>query len=299
MGRPPRRLPASKSLDQPLPQAEDVLRALRSILAPLVRLLLATGTDYTRLSAELKPLFIEQARLELRRSARKDTDSAVSLLSGIHRKDVRKWRESGLADTLSKEVSQSARLYALWAHDPQYLDRRRRPRPLPRLGPAPSFDALAHSVTQDVRPYTLLGELLRLGLVRIELRRGEEYVVPNPHGFIPPPGSLELVELFGNNLTDHAAAAAANLLGAAPRLEQSVFADGITPESAQKLGKLARKLWAQVRKEMIAEATRCFEQDKGLPDATHRVRFGAYYWDESGTPDSENFFARKAEREDD
>lgn len=299
MGRPPRHLPVSNTPAQPLPQADDVVRALRAILAPLVRLLLATGVDYTRLSAELKPLFIEQAQLELLRSGRKDTDSAISLLSGVHRKDVHTWRESGLADSISKKASLSTQLFAHWVHDPQYMTRRRQPKPLPRLGPAPSFETLAHSVTQDVRPYTILTELLRLGLVQIEMRRGQEYVVPNRNGFIPPPGSLELIELFGNNLTDHAAAAVANLLGSAPRLEQSVFAEGITAESAELLGVLARKLWAQARAEMIAQASGCFEQDHDTPDANHRMRFGVYYWDESVTPDSDESFARRPESEDD
>jgi hypothetical protein len=299
MGRPPRNLPASNAPDQPLPQADDTLRALRSILAPLVRLLLATGVEYTRLSAELKPLFIEQARLELLRSGRKDTDSAISLISGVHRKDVRNWRVSGLAGSISKEVSLSTQLFARWVHDPQYVDRRRRPKPLPRLGPAPSFDTLAHAVTQDVRPFTLLAELLRLGMVRIELRRGQEYVVPSQDGFIPPPGSVELIELFGNNLTDHAAAAVANVLGSAPRLEQSVFAKGITAESAELLGELARKLWTQARTEMIDKANRCLEQDKGRPDTTQRMRFGVYYWDESATPDSDESFVRRSDSEND
>jgi len=299
MGRPPRNLPASNAPAQPLPQAEDVVRALRAILAPLVRLLLATGVDYTRLSAELKPLFIEQAQLELLRCGRKDTDSAISLLSGVHRKDVHTWRESGLADSISKKASLSTQLFARWVHDPQYMNRRRQPKRLPRLGPAPSFETLAHSVTQDVRPYTILTELLRLGLVQIEMRRGQEYVVPNQNGFIPPPGSLELIELFGNNLTDHAAAAVANLLGSSPRLEQSVFAEGITAESAELLGVLARKLWAQARTEMIAQASGCFTQDHDKPDANHRMRFGVYYWDESVTPDSDEPFARRPESEDD
>ncbi|NTV95122.1 MAG: hypothetical protein HGA75_06845 [Thiobacillus sp.] len=299
MGRPPRHLPDSKSSPRPLPQADDALSALRTILSPLVRLLLATGVDYTRLAAELKPLFIEQARQELLRSGGKDTDSALSLLSGVHRKDVRKWRESGLADSISKEVSLSTQVYARWAHDSQYLDRRRRPKPLPRLGTAPSFDSLALSVTKDVRPYTILAELLRLGLVEVEDRKGQEYVVPNRDGFIPPAGSRELIELFGHNLADHADAAVANLLDSQPRLEQSVFADGITAESAARLSELARKLWNQMRAEMIAEASRLYEHDRGRSDASHRMRFGSYYWDEPGMPAADPPSAGSKASEDD
>ena len=67
-----------------MPPADEVLRALGSVLAPLLRLLLASGLDYTRLAAELKLLFIEQARLELLRRGQADTNSAISLLSGVH-----------------------------------------------------------------------------------------------------------------------------------------------------------------------------------------------------------------------
>ena len=48
----------------------------------------------------------------------------------------------------------------------------RRPRPAARRaappGPAPSFEALARSVTQDVHPRSLLDELCRLGLAAVE-----------------------------------------------------------------------------------------------------------------------------------
>jgi hypothetical protein len=284
MPRPPRQLRPPSS-GHPVPPADDVVRTLGSVLAPLVRLLLASGVDYTRLTAELKPLFIEQARLELLRTGQADTNSAVSLLSGVHRKDVREWRENGLSARISQELSMSSRIFARWVQDPLYRDRRKQPKPLPRLGPAPSFETLARSVTQDVHPYTVLTELIRLGLATIETRKGEEFVIPQRNGFVPPPGSREILGLFGGNLSDHASAAVANLLGSPPRLEQSVFAEGITRESADALGELARKLWSQVRSEMIAETTRRYEADKNRDDATCRARFGAYYWDEDAQPE--------------
>lgn len=263
-----------------MPPADEVLRTLGTVLAPLLRLLLASGLDYARLVAELKLLFIDQARLELMRRGQADTNSAISLLSGVHRKDVREWRENRLGARIAQGVSLSSQVFARWVQDPLYRDRRKRPKPLPRSGAAPSFDALARSVTQDVHPYTVLTELIRLGLVKIEPRKGEEYVVPNRDGFVPPAGSRELLELFAGNLSDHASAAVANLLGNTPHLEQSVFAEGITRESAEHLGELARKLWSQARSEMIAEASRRYAADRHRGDATYRARFGAYYWEQ-------------------
>jgi len=280
MGRPPRHLPPNQPPEHAVPPADEVLRALGSVLAPLLRLLLASGLDYTRLAAELKLLFIEQAQLELMRRGQADTNSAISLLSGVHRKDVREWRENRLGARIAQGVSMSSQVFARWVQDPLYRDRRKRPKPLPRTGAGASFDSLARSVTQDVHPYTLLTELIRLGLVKIEKRKGEEYVVPNRDGFVPPAGSRELLELFAGNLSDHAGAAVANLLGSAPRLEQSVFVEGITRESAEHLGELARKLWTQVRSEMIAEASRRYAADRHRGDATYRARFGAYHWEQ-------------------
>ena len=280
MGRPPRHLPTNRPPEHAAPPAEEVLRALGSVLAPLVRLLLASGLDYARLVAELKMLFVEQARLELLRGGQADTNSAISMLSGVHRKDVREWRENRLGARVAQGVSVSSQVYARWVQDPLYRDRRKRPKPLPRLGAVPSFDTLARSVTQDVHPYTVLTELIRLGLVNIEARKGEEFVVPNREGFVPPAGSRELFDLFAGNLSDHASAAVGNLLHGAPRLEQSVFVEGITRESAQHLGELARRLWSQARNEMIAEASRRYAADRNRGDATYRARFGAYYWEQ-------------------
>ena len=286
MGRSPLRPPETAAGETSAPPAQDVLRALAQVLAPLVRLLLASGIDYTRLSVELKPLFIEQARLELLRHGQRQTDSAISVLSRVHRKDVRAWRDGALQQRAAHEASASSQLVARWLASESLCDEHGRPRALPRLGAQDSFEALARAVTQDVHPFTLLGELLRLGLVHIEQRDGEDWVLPKADGYVPAAGSRELVELFGSNVADHAATAVANLLGEGPRVEQSVYADGLSAQSAARLGELARTLWTQARRQMIREASRCFEADRGRADATHRMRFGAYYWAQPQGPEA-------------
>lgn len=286
MGRPPRRLPPSPAPTPAPLQAEDVLASVSEVLAPLVRLLLAAGVDYPSFAAAMKPVFAEEARRELLRGGRGATDSAISLLSGVHRKDLREWRRNGEPASKGKDVSLSSKLFARWLQDPDYRDRLKRPKALPRLGPAPSFESLARSVTQDVHPYTLLTELLRLGLVTTREVKGQEMVLPNRDGFVPAPGSRELLELFRDNLSDHAAAAASNVLGQAPRLEQSVFAGGLSAQSAAELGEVVRRIWARAREEMITEATRRYEADRGKEQARMRMRFGAYYWSQEVEPEA-------------
>ena len=64
---------------------EQVLHVLR----PLVRLLIQRGVGYGALAAALKRVFLDEARRELQRQGRPETDSALSLLSGLHRHNVR------------------------------------------------------------------------------------------------------------------------------------------------------------------------------------------------------------------
>ena len=66
-----------------------LLQQADALLRPLVRLLIANGGTYPQLSSVLKDVFIEEARLALQSSGRKDTDSALTLLTGVHRKEIR------------------------------------------------------------------------------------------------------------------------------------------------------------------------------------------------------------------
>jgi hypothetical protein len=269
----------------PLPPSE-VGQAVAAVRRPAIRLLLDSGIEYPRLAAELKPLLIDQARAELERAGQATTDSAVSLLSGVHRKDVRTWRETGRPAAAPKPVAASARVFARWLTDAEYRATDGAARALPRTGPAPSFEALVRAVTQDVHPFTVLQELIRLGAASVEVEGEREMVVPARRDFVAAAGSREALELLAASLADHTAAAVSNLLGADPTLEQSVFAAGITAESAQRLHALARALWARARHEIIEEATRLYEADRERPDARSRVRFGSYFWSGPWEPEA-------------
>ncbi|NML44497.1 hypothetical protein HHL11_12095 [Ramlibacter sp. G-1-2-2] len=257
---------------------DEVAQAVAAVLRPMIGLLLRSGLDYPRLSGELKTLFIEEAVVELGRAGQATTDSAISLLSGVHRKDVRNRRVTGRPPGAARPVALSARVFARWISDAACAGADGRPRALPRTGPAPSFEALVRAVTQDVHPFTVLQELIRLGIAEVEIQDGGELVVPAHPDFVPPAGSREALDLLAANLADHANAAVSNVLGGQPTLEQSVFASGITAASAERLQAVARSLWARMRGDLIEAASRLYEADQDRPDARSRVRFGSYFW---------------------
>jgi hypothetical protein len=275
MPAPPR--PASSRPAQP----QAVLGAVLRILAPIVRLLVRHGVTYPALTAALKPLFLDAARQELQRGGKAVTDSALTLLSGVHRRDVRSLTRgpTGVAAAAppSAAVGLSAEVVGRWLSDPRFAGRS-----LPRSGPG-SFDDLVSGISQDVRPRAVLDELLRLGAV-LESDTG---IALDAAGFAPRQDFAEMSELFAANLHDHAAAAAANLDGEATHLEQAVFVDEIGSASAERLRQAAIAAWKQAVPSVYAEAQRSFDADAARlapAERRHRARFGVFFYSTESAP---------------
>src|SRR2546425_3149504 len=152
---------------------DDFLWAAAEILRPVVKRLLANGVPFGQLEARLRELFVEVAESELALPGRRQTDSRVSLLTGINRKEVRRIRSAERAPgPRSFSMNYATSLISRWLTDAQTADRSGRPRPLPyQAARGPSFMKLARKVTADLAPRVLLDELVRTGIV--EMRAGD------------------------------------------------------------------------------------------------------------------------------
>ena len=263
-------------------RADLFLAAALRLIAPLIKLLLREGVTYPRFANALKKVFLEAATDVLEASSTRINDSSVSTLTGVHRKDVRAWRSEGQPRPQARTLGAVMDVFTRWANDPDYCDPQGRPRVLDRMGGAGSFEALATSVSKDVRPQTLLRELVRLGVARqVEAASdaGGDRVSLCVEAFVPSKGAAEMLQLFSDNVGDHLAAAAHNLTGSgSPMLEQSVFADHLNPESAEALRALARQIWINAFHDIVRNATALSDQDRGQPDANQRIRVGMYFY---------------------
>lgn len=266
-----------------------LLRQVLRLLRPLVRLLVRHGLHYPALAAALKPLFLEAAQAELARHGKPVTDSAVCLMSGVHRRDVRELTRSG-ARSLRRAASEapqslnfSSEVVARWLADDR-LARNGRPRALARHGDTDSFDALVSSISRDVRPRAVLDEMVRLG---VAIEKGEE-VVLTADGFAPREGLADMAAAMADNLHDHAAAAAANLQGDANFLEQAVYVDEISDASVAEMQRVAREAWQQAFKQVMAAAQQRFDHDARQTPASQRqqrARFGVYFFHDAMEPE--------------
>ena len=268
-------------------RARIALRAALALLVPLARWLVRNGVLYTSFAPALKAVFIEAARRELAAHGGKITDSALSVLSGVQRRDIRAMVTPEPDAARPKWPSAASQLVTRWLTDPAWRGADERPLALPKNGEARSFDRLAHDVSSDVHPRTLLAELQRLGVVAVD----GDTVRLDAQAFVPQQGFDEMAGLMRDNVADHLAAAAHNIDGQGDKfLEQSLFGSGLAPASAAALGQLARRLWKQAFEQMAAEAGPRVERESQDGSGSMRMRFGAYFYAEPiepvSTPDA-------------
>lgn len=280
----PRQAAVAVDPDPLVPSEETAALALREaavMLAPVATWLLRSGVSYGALAAALKSVFVDAARAELERAGTQPTYSALSVLSGVHRKDVRALSEAAPeSGTLAagRGVPLASQVYTRWLSAKRYRGRDGAPRALPRSGAGITFETLAREVSVDVHPRTVMDELVRLGLVEVE----DELLVPLAASFVPSRQRDELTALFAANAGDHIAAAVHNLTTDAPRyLEQSVFADGLGADSVGQLHDMAREAWQRAFEDMVKAARQRVERDDALPASQlQRMRFGVYFYSE-------------------
>src|SRR5215472_2205559 len=153
--KPPRSKPGSNP-----PNAASKLHApLARLLRPLVRLCIHSGMTFPALTQLLRELFVNVAEHDFALDGKEQTDSRVSLLTGIHRKEVARLRGAGApVHEVPTTLSRTSAIIARWLAAAEFTDSKGHPLPLPRTAEedAPSFEALVASVTKDVRPRAVL-----------------------------------------------------------------------------------------------------------------------------------------------
>ena len=261
--------------------ATPVITTLRRILRPLVRLLLTHGVTYPLITDIVKGIYVDVARREFRLSGKRQTDSRISLLTGVHRKDVKRLIEEGdRGSDAVMGVSLGGALAARWLGEPDLTDAQGRPLPLPRLaseGGQISFESLVESVSKDIRSRVILDEWLRVGVVHLDR---EDRVVLNPEALAPARDFGEKLQYLEANVHDHLAAAVHNLTSSAsPMLERSVFYDQLSARSVGELRQLASELAMQALQALNRRAMELEREDQltgALAD--QRINFGTYFY---------------------
>ena len=277
--------------------SEDTVlfRTLSRLLVPLARLCLANGITFATAEEVLKRSFVQEANALQPDGPEHGMVSRISTATGINRREVTRLTKLKAPERAAKQPLASE-ILARWTTDHSYRDQGGEPSMLNRLGPSPSFEALAQAVTRDVHHRSLLDELLRLDLVSYD--KDLDRITITRNDFVPRCDSQQMLNFLGDNVGDHLNAAVANVLNDGnSHLEQAVFADELSKESVEALHPLVMSHWKALREDMVPAITALIEADKLAGRAQdQRARIGLYTFADTTTDSKTSQKSRAARR---
>lgn len=265
----------------PLSKTQSLLLAtFRTLIKPMVRLFLAKGVTYPLLLEEIKRCFVEVADDEFKIAGKAQTDSRLTLLTGVHRRDVHRIRTEAPLDSSAKP-NFSAQIIAQWIANPRYLNALGQPRLLARsqkAGEDCSFESLVATVSKDIRARPVLDEWLRTGIVTID---DEGLIHLNTEAFVPTSDLNDLLFFLGMNIHDHLAAAVNNTLTSEKMFERCVYYDALSLADVQQLHGWMQEhgmglLKAANQKAMQLTAAR--QTDTAAQTSGYRMNTGVYFY---------------------
>ncbi len=270
-------------------RAEAFLKVLKGLLRPLVRALISQGVTAPVFYRLVKQTYVDVAGEVLDDGKGAATDSRISVITGVHRRDVKTMRTEDQTEdaALRARVSTLSSVLGRWLGQPDFTNKDGSPKAIPRFGSeGPTFETLVQSVSRDVRPRTVLDEMIRQ---KLAVLNADETVTLMTGAIFGPADLDQRVHFFSSNVGDHLAAAVENLVSEEkpPFMERAVFYNRLGPGSVDTIEAAARDEGNALLLKLNKEANALQTQDKANVDATHRFRFGMFFYRED-EPDPSN-----------
>lgn len=262
-------------------EQDALIRALERVLAPLAQLCVAKGIPIQTVEARMRHAFVAAAVDAHAHLPAARLTSRISATTGLTRREVARLRLAPEQAPVTSRHSPVTELFTRWISDPSLKSSGNATDWLPRQGSAPSFEALAQSVTRDVHPRTLLDELCRLKLA--ETDASGDHVRLLRDAFVPRGDWANMVAFLGENVGDHLRAATANVLAdGTQHIEQALFADELSVESLVQARAIMAQQWRTLLLTVTPQLEQLMSDDAQAGRAqTHSIRVGLFTWSQS------------------
>jgi hypothetical protein len=277
--------PAPPEADELSGELHSLLQALDSLMLPLAQLCVGKGVPIQAAEERLRRAFVEAARRSSDGANPQRLTSRISTLTGLTRREVARIQSLNepARPTTRSAVSE---LFTHWLSLPIYQGANG-PMTLPRVGLAPSFETLAHSVTRDVHARSLLEALIRLKLVEWDEER--DTVRLAAEAFVPRDQWTQMMGFLGDNVGDHLHAAVANVLGQGnEHFEQALYADELSAQSMEVARRIISDQWRNLMTDVVPQLEALMKADAsaGRPQ-DQALRLGLYSWTQPMPPTRE------------
>jgi hypothetical protein len=264
-----------------LASTDQILRSTHQWLKPLIHVLLSCGITWREFAQLARMTYVEVASENFGKRGRPTNVSRTAILTGLARREVRKQRQllGERPNTLAGYVTKASLVLSAWHLDPDFRDRNGRPAMLRMKGKGKTFTALiVRSGGADVRPSTLLKELIAAGAVRA---RPDGRLEAIKRDYIPHSMDEQLIRLWGTVIADVAATYVHNLTRTGKttkRFERSAVNDRMPmsalPEFARLLDQEGQVFLERIDKWLTAQQSKPAGRRGTVP--TVRLGVGLY-----------------------
>lgn len=271
-----------------MPSDDFLQKLIQVTLRPFIRLLLRYGVGYGEFADISKALFVEVADKDFRIANRKQTVSRISVLTGITRREIKRIREAGDDQSLTRfDYNHAARILTSWLHDTDFQTEDGKPAPLPtRTDGEGTFNALVHRYGSNTPPRAILDELVRVGAVAID---GSGLATLVSTGYVPGKDSRELLSVAMQSVADHISTIDYNDRHKpdTSRLQLTVNYDNVTDDGVEVFRQVSR----EKSKEILLFLDRFLAtQDRDnnpaiIGSGRNRTGLGIFYFEENDDSD--------------
>ena len=264
----------------------EIVHISTLVLRPLIRLLVHYGVNLQDFVEAVKRMYVEIAQERIKDDRERVTDSAISVMTGVHRKDVRRILEE--FDGTRRRIRPPSVLglvLQVWGGQSRFSTKRGAPRALRRRslsqhapsGDEATFEDLVAEVTKGIPPKALLDEWLRLGAVRLNSRGEVVYADPEFADGEEIGSLMRGMIVSSDRLT---CSVENKTTGTKKRFVYSVRGSHMSDEDIKKVNALAERLSIQVSEKINVAVIAAEERGRATGKGSNRFSFGVHVLDE-------------------
>ena len=254
--------------------------AMRTLLVPLVRILLRNGVPFAEFCEHAKQAYVDAAA-ELVVPGRKPSISRIAVVTGLTRKEVSRLLKMKDGESAPVErYNRAARVVSAWVREAEFRDGSGRPMALPAEGRR-SFAELVRRYGGDVPHRAVLDELVRVGAAT-HTRDGCVRLLTR--AYVPHDGDEEKLAILGTDVADLVSSIDHNLVSAPEDafFQRKVSYDNLVEPCLPELRGHARRR-AQALLEHLDSFMARNDRDtnpKARGEAGNRAVLGIYYYEQ-------------------
>ena len=179
---------------------ETLRNTLRKILMAIVRTLLRNGMSYGEFDQIARKAFVDVAFRDFAPEGKKQTVSNVAILTGLNRKEVKKWYEldDNGNEANGKQYNRVVRVLGGWINDPRFLRKDGNPRDLDYEGEN-SFSELVKQYSGDM-PVAAMQKVLT-GSGNIKFNNDNKLRLLS-HAYLPSDDPVEKLTILGTDAAE-------------------------------------------------------------------------------------------------